>query len=131
VRDGALSVGYVRQPIKTARIKTGVPFTDAERAALDAFDRAAARVENTFAAMLEPGDVQFCNNHLVLHSRTAYEDWPEPGRERHMLRLWLKVDGIRPLDDGLIDLDPATGWSRREGILPRGMTMTDGRLVPV
>lgn len=130
VREGALSVGYVRQPIKTARIKTGVPFTEAERAALDAFDEAAARPENTYAAMLEPGDIQFCNNHLVLHSRTAYEDWPEPGRERHMLRLWLKVEGIRPLDEAMIDLDAATGWSRREGILPRGMTMKDGRLVP-
>jgi hypothetical protein len=81
--------------------------------------------------MLEPGDIQFCNNHLVLHSRTEYEDSPEPGRERHMLRLWLKVDGIRPLDDAQIDLDGATGWSRREGILARGTTMRDGRLVPL
>jgi hypothetical protein len=130
VRDGQLSVGYVRQPIKTARVKTGVPFTEAELAALDAFDAAASRPENTFEAMLEPGDVQFCNNHLVLHSRTAYVDDPEPGRERHMLRLWLKVEGIRPLDEALIDYDAATGWSRREGILPRGMTMRDGSLVP-
>jgi hypothetical protein len=129
VRDGQLSVGYVRQPIKTARIKTGVPFTDAERAALDAFDEAASRPENTFSTMLEPGDIQFCNNHLVLHSRTAYEDWPEAGRERHMLRLWLKVDGIRALDDAQIDRDASTGWSRREGILQRGMTMRGGRLV--
>lgn len=129
IRDGQLSCGYVRQPIKTARIKTGVPFTDAERAALDAFDEAASRPQNTFSVMLEPGDVQFCNNHLVLHSRTAYEDWPEPGRERHMLRLWLKVEGIRALDEAQIDLDAATGWSRREGILPRGMTMHGGRLV--
>jgi hypothetical protein len=130
VRDGQLSVGYVRQPIKTARTKTGVPFTDAERAALDAFDAAAAREANSCAVMLEPGDIQFCNNHLVLHSRTEYVDWPEPGRERHMLRLWLKVDGIRALDDAQIDLDRATGWSRREGILPRGMTMRGGVLQP-
>jgi hypothetical protein len=130
IRDGQLSCGYVRQPIKTARLKTGVPFTDAEREALDAFDEAASRPENTFSVMLEPGDVQFCNNHLVLHSRTEYQDWPEPGRERHMLRLWLKVEGIRALDDAQIGLDAATGWSRREGILPRGTTMRDGRVVP-
>ena len=129
VRDGQLSCGYVRQPIKTARIKTGAPFTDAELAALDAFDEAAARPGNTFSVMLEPGYVQFCNNHLVLHSRTEYQDWPEPGRERHMLRLWLKVDGIRALDEAFVDLDADTGWSRREGVLPRGMTMRDGRLV--
>ena len=86
--------------------------------------------ELRFDMSFEPGDIQFCNNHLVLHSRTAYEDPPEPERKRHMLRLWLKVDGIRPLDNALIDLDEATGWSRREGILPRGMTMRDGRLIP-
>lgn len=130
LRDGDLSVGYVRQPIKTARIKTGVAFTEAELAALDAFDEAASRPQNTFEAMLEPGDIQFCNNHLVLHSRTAYEDHPEPGRERHMLRLWIKVEGIRALDDAQTELDRQTGWSRREGFLPRGMTMRDGQLVP-
>jgi alpha-ketoglutarate-dependent taurine dioxygenase len=27
---------------------------------------------------LRPGDMQFLNNHVTLHSRTAYEDYPEP-----------------------------------------------------
>lgn len=25
----------------------------------------------------EPGDIQFLNNYVMLHSRTEYEDWPE------------------------------------------------------
>ena len=29
--------------------------------------------------------------------RTAYEDWPEPERKRHLLRLWLKDDDGRPV----------------------------------
>ena len=39
-----------------------------------------------------PGDMQFLCNHSVLHSRTAYEDWPESERRRHLLRLWLACD---------------------------------------
>lgn len=37
----------------------------------------------------EPGDMQFLKNASVLHKRTEYEDWSEPDRKRHLLRLWL------------------------------------------
>ena len=37
----------------------------------------------------EPGDIQFINNTFLLHSRTAYEDFAEPERKRHYLRIWL------------------------------------------
>lgn len=36
-----------------------------------------------------PGDMQFLKNAAVLHKRTAYEDWGDPARKRHLLRLWL------------------------------------------
>jgi hypothetical protein len=36
-----------------------------------------------------PGDMQFLNNHIVLHRRTAYEDHPEPESRRDLIRLWL------------------------------------------
>jgi len=39
----------------------------------------------------EPGDVQLISNHFILHARTAYEDWAEPERRRHLLRLWLSL----------------------------------------
>ena len=43
-----------------------------------------------------PGDVQILNNHTMLHARTGYEDWPEPEKKRHLLRLWLcPPDGSR------------------------------------
>jgi alpha-ketoglutarate-dependent taurine dioxygenase len=38
---------------------------------------------------LRPGDMQFLNNHIILHSRTAYEDHAEPQRRRDLIRLWL------------------------------------------
>lgn len=126
--DGDLSIRYVRQAIKTARPKLDLPFTDEELAALDFFDSISQRDEVRFSMMLEPGDMQWVNNYTVLHSRTEYEDHPDPGRERHMLRLWIKLHGWRKLDPVQLDHDPRSGWSRRDGILPKGWTMRDGRL---
>ncbi|MFY1653444.1 TauD/TfdA family dioxygenase [Solwaraspora sp. WMMB762] len=44
-----------------------------------------------------PGDIQWLLNYAALHSRTAFVDWPEQGRRRHLLRLWLQRDVGRPL----------------------------------
>ena len=35
--------------------------------------------------------MQFVSNHHVAHARTAYTDFDEPERKRHLLRLWLSV----------------------------------------
>jgi hypothetical protein len=45
-----------------------------------------------------PGDIQCLNNHVTVHSRTEFEDWPEAERKRHLLRLWLELGNNRPLD---------------------------------
>lgn len=37
----------------------------------------------------QPGDMQFLKNSVILHARTAYEDWDEPDEKRHLIRLWL------------------------------------------
>jgi hypothetical protein len=41
--------------------------------------------------------MQFVYNHSMLHDRTAFVDWPEPERRRHLLRLWLSIPGDRLL----------------------------------
>lgn len=43
------------------------------------------------------GDMQFLNNHVILHSRTEFEDYPELERRRHLLRLWLSCAETRAL----------------------------------
>jgi len=37
---------------------------------------------------------------VVVHSRTAYEDFDDPARKRHLLRLWLSTPDGRPLPEG-------------------------------
>jgi hypothetical protein len=58
---------------------------------MEAIDRLCNDPRFCLEMMLEPGDMQFVCNHVVLHSRTQYEDWSEPARRRHLLRLWLRT----------------------------------------
>jgi hypothetical protein len=53
--------------------------------------------EQHFAMELERGDIQLLNNSVVLHTRTAYQDFPEPEKKRLLWRLWLVERDIRPL----------------------------------
>jgi hypothetical protein len=59
--------------------------------ALEALQRIAASPEFYLDMNIAEGDIQFLNNRVVLHGRTAYEDWPEVARRRHLMRLWLEV----------------------------------------
>ncbi|HVJ96093.1 MAG TPA: TauD/TfdA family dioxygenase [Acidimicrobiia bacterium] len=49
----------------------------------------------------QPGDIQLLNNAVILHSREAYEDDPDPARRRHLLRLWLAAHTFATVDDTL------------------------------
>ncbi|MBT6093824.1 MAG: TauD/TfdA family dioxygenase [Rhodospirillaceae bacterium] len=43
--------------------------------------------------MFEPGQIQIVNNRTMGHRRTAFEDWPEAERKRHLVRLWVRRQG--------------------------------------
>ena len=62
-----------------------------ERELLDLYEEIARSPELALEMIFEPGDIQLLSNHAVLHARTAYEDEPGAGRERHLLRLWLSL----------------------------------------
>ena len=95
---GYLSVLYSRTYINSSQ-----RFSEARRLepedieALDMFDDLANDADLRLDMQLRPGDMQFVHNHTILHDRTAFEDWPEPERKRHLLRLWLAAPGARPL----------------------------------
>ena len=56
---------------------------------MDLYEKIAMSPEFYLDMNFEAGDVQLISNHTILHSRTEYEDWPEPAKRRHLLRLWL------------------------------------------
>ena len=49
------------------------------------------------------GDAQFLHNHVTVHSRTEYQDYPDFERKRHLLRLWLATPDGRPLPKAFHD----------------------------
>lgn len=71
--------------------------TAAEREALDFLDTLTNEPGLNLQMTMVPGDMQFLHNHQILHSRTDFEDGPEPARKRHLLRLWIAPHGGRPL----------------------------------
>jgi hypothetical protein len=98
--EGRLTVFYQRQYIDSAQRFEGVMLlTPAHVEALNLFDALANDPDLHFGMQLQPGDMQFVYNHSQLHDRTGFADWPEPGKRRHLLRLWLSMPGDRPLPE--------------------------------
>jgi hypothetical protein len=92
-----VSCRFVRTKIEAASVKTGEALTAEEVAALDAFEEVARDPALRLDMDFQVGDIQLINNYTVLHARTEFEDWPEPERKRHLLRLWLTFRRLRPL----------------------------------
>jgi hypothetical protein len=61
------------------------------------FDALANDPALHFQMEFKTGDIQLVHNHTLLHDRTAFEDWRDPERKRHLLRLWLAPENARPL----------------------------------
>ncbi len=95
-----LTVFYQRQYINSAqRFENAPPLTATHTEALNSFDELANDPQLHLNMTLEPGDMQFVYNHSQLHDRTAFMDWPDKKQRRHLMRLWLSVEGDRPLPD--------------------------------
>lgn len=96
--QGYLTAIYQRQYIDSAQRFADAPrLTPQHVEALDLFDSLANDPALNLHMEFRPGDMQFVHNHTLLHDRTGFEDWPEPEKKRHLLRLWLAAPGARPL----------------------------------
>lgn len=118
---GLLSTIYVRRYIESSQRFPDAPrLTERQRAAMDAFDGILEDPGLHLFMELQPGDVQFLHNHQILHDRTAFEDWPEADRKRHLLRLWLCPPDGRPLPDCFADRYGGVTVGDRGGIVVPG-----------
>jgi hypothetical protein len=95
IENGIVSCRILRNTVETARKMGYGNYTGLEEAALDHMDELVNRDDLKLDMMLEAGDMQFINNYTTLHARTEFVDWPEPGRRRWMVRLWLHSFGLR------------------------------------
>ncbi|HZT28940.1 MAG TPA: TauD/TfdA family dioxygenase [Bryobacteraceae bacterium] len=85
-----LAVRYFRFYIPKGHELKNLPLEPADTEPLDFLDTVMNREELQVRFEMERGDMQFVSNRFVLHSRTAFEDYPEPDRRRHLKRLWLQ-----------------------------------------
>ena len=101
---GRMIAHYVRSAIRKGQLLAGVaPLTDTRLEALDFLDVLAAEDGIRLDMEFRTGDIQFLCNHAIFHSRTAYEDYEELERRRHLLRLWLACTDGPPLPHWMTD----------------------------
>ena len=116
--EGNLTVFYQRQYIDSAQRFDGAMCLSPEHVeALDMFDALANDPELCFGMQLQPGDMQFVYNHSQLHDRTGFLDWPDPSQRRHLMRLWLSIEGDRPLPEAFKERYGTIEVGNRGGII--------------
>jgi hypothetical protein len=120
-----LSAIYQRQYIESALRFSGVPLlTRRQIEALDLFDALANDPAMHLHMGFRRGDIQLVHNHTLLHDRTSFEDWPEPERKRHLLRLWLAPPSARPLPPAYEERYGSVTPGDRGGIIVKGTKLT-------
>jgi hypothetical protein len=125
-----ISVLYSRLHIGSSqRFPEARRLTPQDIEALDMFGELAGDPELRLDMDFMPGDIQFLHNHTILHARTAYEDWPEVERRRHLLRLWLSPPGARRLPPVFAECYGDITIGDRGGIICKG-TRPHAPLVP-
>ena len=98
--------------------------TAVQTEALDLFDALANDPALHFQMGFQQGDIQLVHNHTLLHDRTAFEDWPDLERRRHLLRLWLAPVNGRTLPPIFAERYGSVVPGRRGGIEVPGMRFT-------
>lgn len=115
--DGYFSATGAGAAIDKAQKLPGVPpYTAAQKEAVELYRQMVHECAVDIA--FEPGDIQFLNNFVTLHTRREYEDWPQENRKRHLLRLWLSDPNGRPIPK-----------EQREGRSGRGVNIKGVNLV--
>ena len=68
---------------------------------------------------LQPGDMQFVNNHSQLHERSGFLYWPDPSQRRHLMRLWLSIESNRLLPEFFKERYGSVDVGKRGGIITK------------
>ena len=119
-----LSCIYVRQYIESAQknFPQARRLTRAQVEAMDLMDELCNDPAVHLAMDFQPGDVQLLHNHQILHSRADFENWLQPERHRHLLRLWLAPAEARPLPEVFAPRYGSIAPGDRGGIVVSGTT---------
>ena len=92
--------------------------TERQKEALNFLDSVCEREELQVRFPLEKDEILLINNWTTLHRRTAFEDFEDESKKRHLLRIWLSMPNSRPLDPAF----RANFGSVEAGMLRGGIT---------
>ena len=87
---GELIVRYLYYYIQVGHERAGKALTANQKEALEVVEKLLCRADFRVEFNLQLGQMLFTNNRWILHNRTAFEDYTEPERRRHYVRLWLR-----------------------------------------
>ncbi len=91
--DGGLRVRVSRNLIYQGYRLAGKAVDRESEAALTAWFSIVDDPSMYIEFYFEPGQIQFINNRILGHKRTAFTDWSTAERKRHLLRVWLRDRG--------------------------------------
>lgn len=113
--EGRLRTFYIGWYIRDAQRHADAPrLTAAQAEVIDLIDAIAAAPEVALDMDFRAGDIQLLKNSAILHARTEFEDFDDPARKRHLLRLWLNPRSDFADGDALL----RSGIPVKEGSIP-------------
>lgn len=124
VQGGTFVCRYLRRFIDdSGQIADAPRLTARQTEALDYLDELMADSRLVLNVDLKAGDLLLMNNHVTLHSRTAFTDSDELERQRLLLRLWLAPPNSRALPSAFRVLYGSIESGAVRGGVPPGMSL--------
>ncbi|HLD14986.1 MAG TPA: TauD/TfdA family dioxygenase [Candidatus Nanoarchaeia archaeon] len=88
--NGNLYFRYLRNYIDAGHEVSKKPLTKKQIQALKFLDEVLLDEKLVISMRMHSGDVQYLNNHRIVHGRTAFTDFKDKDKKRVMLRSWVK-----------------------------------------
>lgn len=85
-----LTLRYLHYYIQVGHERAGKRLSTDQKKALEIVEGLLSLADFRVEFNLQPGQMLFTNNRWILHNRTAFEDYTDPARRRHYVRLWLR-----------------------------------------
>jgi Taurine catabolism dioxygenase TauD, TfdA family len=93
--NGGLRIRFNAKIIKRGYLKSGRPLDPQGLESVELMQNFLTDPAHRHDFWIERGQVQVLNNRSIVHGRTPYEDFTEPERRRHLVRLWLRAGDRR------------------------------------
>ena len=100
-----LTVRYYDDYVRQGQKLMNSPLDHEGAEAIEAMKALVETPETWIEFHLEPGQIEYANNHLLAHARTGFQDAGGRDERRHLLRLWVRDTGGIALEPGALAAD--------------------------